>query len=889
MVETTTSVSSDRPPVVDEPALVERDQILRAFEEQFAGPVASMDVCVTVEGGWGSGRSVVFDAACQSAERSGYVVFRGRGAVTERDVPFGVLLHLLEDVRSHHGDHREILEWITEIMRLIARDGERGLEAVSASTGELLGALRALGPVLWAIDDAELVDDATTRTLSSICQRVGESQLWLLLASSSRQSGAGSLDFEELLVRHFVRHVELKPLTHDGVREIVDRQFRAESSREFVEAVLEATNGRTDFVIALTNAAQVQSLVADVAACAELEQLRIPELERGVLTRLSQLSTTARDVLEVCAVGGASSALAPVAQLAMVEPWLLDRELRSLRAVELLRPDGSLDFVAPVVRWAVLHELSSGRHSELHERWANSLASIGADDVAVVNHLLATNSDWDGVATKQLRKAARRLLQRGDAALAERALRRLLAQCPLNEESSLWLDVAACEVRLGHPGAVASLQEALARGAHGEKVIAVALSLMDRLREWPEVRAQGVALLQSLSRRLGAVDPDNQLQFELGLTLLAGHPAQRNFDLSRIEMCLVTSDREADTGRLAQLFVDVNRCETDPTATAREIAARFGSAFVAHSMPVGDLVGAAVLMRVSRLLLHCELFTDVDEFLEVARRRAYAAGDAAMEGDALRLIVLSNLWQGSLERADEALRRHDEVSDADTRLPVIGSAELLIARNRPDEALRRFGWSELDRLEDPLDYANALIERGRLLTVAARADEAIDVFVRAKAVANRADLNLGVLAAWRPAMAEALAALGHWEQATTLAAEHLDEARTFGARRCLGVALRTMATVTRESDARVTWLTESIDVLDGSPSRLELAGALLDLGALMVERGDLESAQSLLRQGLALASVCKAERLEKIAEAHLAALGSRPVADGDVGVAFVYS
>ncbi len=138
-----------------------------------------------------------------------------------------------------------------------------------------------------------------------------------------------------------------------------------------------------------------QSLVADVAACAELEELRVPDIERSGGTRLSQLSTTARDVLEVCAVGGASSALAPVAQLAMVEPWLLDRELRSLRAVELLRPDGSLDFVAPVVRWAILHELSSGRRSELHERWANSLASNGADDVAVVNHLLANfTRDW---------------------------------------------------------------------------------------------------------------------------------------------------------------------------------------------------------------------------------------------------------------------------------------------------------------------------------------------------------------------------------------------------------------------------------------------------------------------------------------------------------------
>jgi tetratricopeptide (TPR) repeat protein len=388
---------------------------------------------------------------------------------------------------------------------------------------------------------------------------------------------------------------------------------------------------------------------------------------------------------------------------------------------------------------------------------------------------------------------------------------------------------------------------------------------------------------------LDSVDSTNQLEFELGLTLLAGHPAQRNFDLARIELCLLTGDRESDAGRLAQLFVDVNYCERDATATAREIDARFGSAFVVHAMPIGKLSGGVVLMRVSRLLLHGDHFTDVDEFLEVARRRAYAAGDVAMEGDALRLIVLSNLWQGSLERAEEALRRHDELSDAVARHLVLGSSDLLIAQNRLDEALRRFGWSELDCLVDPLDYANALVERGRLLIAAARADEAIDVFVRAKAVANRAGLNLGVLVPWRPAMAEALAALGHWDQATTLAGEHLDEARAFGSRRCLGVALRTMALATRDSAERVHWLTESVEILDGSPSRLESAGALVELGALLVARGDRDAARLVLQQGLTLASACKAVRLEKIAEAHLSSLGARPVLDGDVGVAFVYS
>jgi tetratricopeptide (TPR) repeat protein len=887
MVETTTSVSSDRPPVPDERALVERDQILREFEARISGLVPSLNVCVVIEGAWGMGRSALFEAACQIAERSGYAVIRARGAIAQRDEAFGVLRRLLEEVRSTHGERREINESIAEVLRLIVRDGERGVEAVAAAFGELVSALRALRPVLVTIDDADLVDDATMLTLSLLCQRVGDGHLWLLMTTSPPGSVSSPLLIEEFLVRHFVRRVELTPLSDVGVREAVARQLNVQPSREFVDAVLEATAGRPEFVNELTTACRDQGLAPDTTSLSDLEQLRVPEITRTVLARLGQLASSARDVLEACAVGGVSNALVAL-PLADVEPGHVERDLRTLRQAELLRRIGPPDFVAPVVRWAVLHELSARRRSELNERWANSLVSNGADDAVVVRHLLAIDSDGNDDTTMQLRSAARRLLERDDAELAEQCVRRLFKKCPVSEESSLWLDLAECEIRLGRRSAVASLQEALTKGAQGERVIAVALRLMDRLREWPDERAEGIALLQSLLRRVGLVDPTSQLQFELALTLLSGHPAQRNFDLARIEMCLVSSDPASDAGRLAQLFVDVNYCERDATATASEIAERFGSAFVAHSMPIGDLAGEVVLMRVSRLLLHSDHFTDVDEFLEVARRRAYAAGDVAMEGDALGLIVRSYLWRGSLEGADEALRRHDELSDSVAR-PVVGSSELLVAQGRLDEALRRFGVKELDRIVDPLDYANALIERGRLLSATARADEAIDVFVRAKSVADRAGLHLQVLVPWRPSMAEALAALGHWDQATTLAREHLDQARAFGARRCLGVALRTMAAVTRESDARVTWLTESIEVLNGSASPLELAGALVDLGALMVTRGDHDSARSSLDQGLTLASASKAEGLVRIAEAHLASIGSRPGPTADVEVAFVYS
>jgi tetratricopeptide (TPR) repeat protein len=888
MVGTTMSVSSDRPSVADELALVEREQILREFENLFSGLVASLNVCVAIEGDWGMSRSAVLDAGCRIAERSGYVAVRVRATAQEREEPFGVLLKLIEEVRSLRAGDEGIVDPLSNVQRIIARDGERGVEAVGTAFGELLNALRAAGPVLVALDDADMADEATMVTLSSVCQRGGDGRPWLLLTAPARGPERSPRVIEELLVRHFVRRIELSPLSHDGVREIVARQFDIEPSREFIDAVLDATAGRTEFAIELTLACREQGLTPDVTGQPDLERLRLPELTHTVRTRLDQLAASTRDVLDVCAVGAASNQREPALHLAYVGPGNIERDLRSLRQAELLVPNRPIAFVAPVVRWTVLHELTPRRRSELHERWANYLASNGADDADVVRHLLSVESDWDGAATKKVKRAARRLIEHGDAELAELCLRRLLSECPVGEQSSLLLDVAACELRLGRRAAVTSLQEALARGVHGEKVITVALSLMDKLREWPDVRAEGIALLQTVSRLLGVVDPTSQLEFELGLTLLAGHPAQRDFDLGRIEMCLVASDRASDAGRLAQLFVDVNYCEKDSTATANEIGERFGSAFVAHSMPIGDFAGEVVLTRVSRLLLHSDHFAEVDEFLEVARRRAYAAGDLTMEGDALRLIVLSSVWQGSLEGADEALRRHDELGDMATRHPVVGSSSLFIAQDRHDEALRRFAMSELDRIVDPLDYANALVERGRLLCAAARADEAIDVFVQAKAVADRAGINLEVLVPWRPSMAEALAALGHWDQAATLAGEHLDQARTFGARRVLGVALRTMAAVTRESDARVKWLSESIEILETSASRLESAGALIDLGALMIERGDHDNARSLLAQGLALASECKAGGLVKSADAYLASIGARAVAD-DAGVAFVYS
>jgi hypothetical protein len=102
-----------------------------------------------------------------------------------------------------------------------------------------------------------------------------------------------------------------------------------------------------------------------------------------------------------------------------------------------------------------------------------------------------------------------------------------------------------------------------------------------------------------------------------------------------------------------------------------------------------------------------------------------------------------------------------------------------------------------------------------------------------------------------------------------MARDHFAAARVFGARRTLGAALWAMADVTRDSYERFTWLTESLTYLEDSPSRLETAGVMIDLGALLVERHNLEDGRAMLEQGLTLATACKAERLVRIATSHL--------------------
>jgi DNA-binding CsgD family transcriptional regulator len=128
---------------------------------------------------------------------------------------------------------------------------------------------------------------------------------------------------------------------------------------------------------------------------------------------------------------------------------------------------------------------------------------------------------------------------------------------------------------------------------------------------------------------------------------------------------------------------------------------------------------------------------------------------------------------------------------------------------------------------------------------------------------------------WRHTAALAALALGDHRQARLLADEELERARWCGVPRAISIALRTAAAVVGNA-RRIELLTEARSVAETSPSRLEHARVLLELGTALRREGRRSDSQAWLREALQLADRMGAAPLAEAARQELWATGARP-------------
>jgi tetratricopeptide (TPR) repeat protein len=126
--------------------------------------------------------------------------------------------------------------------------------------------------------------------------------------------------------------------------------------------------------------------------------------------------------------------------------------------------------------------------------------------------------------------------------------------------------------------------------------------------------------------------------------------------------------------------------------------------------------------------------------------------------------------------------------------------------------------------------------------------------------------------AWRSQAAQALLQLGEQDEARRLAAVELELARTWGAPRALGAALRA-AGLAEGGAGGLALLEEAVDVLKDSPTKLEHAKARTELGAALRRANRRSEAREQLRRAVELATICGAQPLAARANTDLRATG----------------
>jgi DNA-binding CsgD family transcriptional regulator len=130
---------------------------------------------------------------------------------------------------------------------------------------------------------------------------------------------------------------------------------------------------------------------------------------------------------------------------------------------------------------------------------------------------------------------------------------------------------------------------------------------------------------------------------------------------------------------------------------------------------------------------------------------------------------------------------------------------------------------------------------------------------------------------WRSYKALALDRLDRTEEAIELVNTELALARDWGAPATVGRVLRVLGTIDR--DNAMEHLTESVELLSGSRTRLEYAKALCELGTVIRLDRKPSEAREPLYQALELANVCGATALEERVRTELGATGARPRRD----------
>ncbi len=844
-----------------------------------------------VEGPAGIGKTVLLAASRDVAEGEGFRVLRARGAELEREFAFGVVRQLIESVVA--GASEDERAWLLDGPPGVAAEllGFRGLGkgATKAAVAPdpsfavlhglywLCANLATERPVALVVDDAHWADGASLRFLAFLLPRLEELHIAVLLGARPAEAGERRELLAALTMDPATEVVTVRPLTTNGVAMLVAAGLGVEPEPEFVQACWEATGG-TPFLVRTLVEALREERIAPVAASAGsvLRGVATTSLARWAMLRLVQLGPDAARMARAVAVLERAE-LDQAAQLA----GLALRD--AVRAADLLVQAGVLDeaslgFAHPLLRGAVYRDMAMAERAEAHGRAARLLADVHASPGRVAEHLLATSPAGDGWVVEQLRAAGQEAMARGAPESATAYLRRALAEPPSSETRPyLLLELGLSEFSASESGWHEHLEDAV-ESARDDTIRIAATLLLANALGFHQRLAEAVEVCDRVAERLDGRITDGHLMLEAMTVAIGSIDGAVASQLRDRAAALVVRAIHSPVPRYAlAVAADEAALANLPADQVADLARR-AIASGPRSLPMSD--DPPWFPNAVIALFYAERYGEAQALLDAAVAEARAAANGMLLPPLLALRAWLALRRSDLTAVEADGRALVEVSILSSpllfRLLATGVlVDALVERGhlkRADRALELVTANLYGRSQTAAMVRHA---RGRLLFAKRRFGEALSDFLAAGAIVVATGAVSPCFLPWRSDAALAALAVDEHEMARNLSTEELALARSFGAPRALGVALRAAGLVAGGHRGEVL-LREAIDVLAGSDTCLEHARALTDLGALLRRASRRVEARELLRQAVDTAHHLGAAALAERAETELRATGAKP-------------
>ena len=866
--------------------LLERETELTAIDDLIAAAPSGPRLLV-IEGPPGIGKTALMAEAKGRGGDAGWLVLTARGSELERSFSYGVVRQLFEPLLAALSPE-ERAHSLTGAAALAGPlfdpdEVAAGPAGADSSLATLHGLywltanISARRPLVLAVDDLHWCDLPSLRWLAYLLPRIEGIDLALVVGLRPEEPAEDERLLGQILADPVAGVIRPATLSAAAATRMLRATLSSAVEDAFGAACRDETAGNPLLLRELGRAIAEDELAPTSENVPRLRGLAARAGARAVSVRLSRLPPEATRLAQSVAILGEGVDLRQAATLAGLEEAAAYEMASALARVDVLHFQPPLDFVHPLFGSAVYEAIAPLDRERGHAQAARLLRDAGADPERVAAHLLRTPPGEDVQILETLREAARRAASRGAAESAVAYLRRALAEPPsATERGELVLELGSAETLVDGDAAIEHLQEA--HGLMRDPVRRAETALLLGRQLFLLGGEESDAVYAHALEELGDVDAELARRLEAGLitnSLFA--PSHHGAASTRLERVRDQAD-ESTLGQklLLSLLAYHDARAGAPAAETVPLARR---ALAQGALAKTD-VGAAFVPACTVLAM-----ADLDEVLVIyqdalaeAHRRGSTFAFAAVKVFRSQTFV----WRGDLGEAEADARDALAVGEAwgaSARFAGHATAFLadaLMEQGKLDEAaaaLAQAGFGESLPDTARLLYLADSSARLRIFRgdVAGGLAELLDAGRRFDSVGSHNPAYI----AWRSPAALAMHQLGKEEEARKLAGEELELARTWGAPRALGAALR--ATGLIEGGKRgLALLEEAVQVLDGSPAKLEHAKARTELGAAMRRGNQRSRAREQLRQAVELATICGATALATRAEQELLATGARP-------------